>query len=121
MAVSEDAQTATTISAEMAGAAQAQGLLTLGVEEEYLLVHRSQGRAAAGVEEVFDQLGDDIRDSVQHEYVRSQIETASPPQLNLHDLFDAMTRLRSGLAAAAERAGVRLVAVGASPDAGEHS
>jgi carboxylate-amine ligase len=121
MATSESAATATTISEEMADAAQAQGLLTLGVEEEYLLVDATEPRAVERVEEVFDQLPDDIRDSVQHEYVRSQIETASPPQLNLHDLFDSMTRLRAGLAAAAERAGVRLVAVGASPGAGENS
>jgi carboxylate-amine ligase len=121
MATSESAATATTISEEMADAAQAQGLLTLGVEEEYLLVDATEPRAVERVEEVFDQLPDDIRDSVQHEYVRSQIETASPPQLNLHDLFDSMTRLRAGLAAAAERAGARLVAVGASPGAGENS
>ena len=121
MATSEGTATATTISEEMAGEAEAQGLLTLGVEEEYLLVDATEPHAVERVEEVFDQLPDDIRDSIQHEYVRSQIETASPPQLDLRDLHDSMTRLRSGLAAAAERAGVRLLAVGAGPGAGQHS
>jgi len=121
MATSESAATATTISEEMADEAEAQGLLTLGVEEEYLLVDATEARAVDRVEEVFDHLGDDIRDSVQHEFVRSQIETASPPQLDLRDLFESMTRLRAGLAAATERAGARLVAVGASPAPGEHS
>jgi len=46
---------------------------------------------------------------VQHEYYRSQIEVASPPQLELSGLFASMTRLRAGLASAAERAGGRLV------------
>ncbi|GAA3904998.1 carboxylate-amine ligase [Actinoplanes auranticolor] len=105
----------------MADEAEAQGLLTLGVEEEYLLVDATTPCAVDRVEEVFDQLGDDIRDSVQHEFVRSQIETASPPQLELRDLSASLTRLRSGLAAAAERAGARLVAVGASPASGEDS
>ena len=105
----------------MAGQAATQDLLTLGVEEEYLLVDAVEPRAVEAVEEVFDQLPDDIRDSIQHEYLRSQIETASPPQLDLGDLFDAMARLRAGLAGAAERAGVRLVAVGASPGSGPHT
>ncbi|WP_041841440.1 carboxylate-amine ligase [Actinoplanes friuliensis] len=121
MATSEGAGTATSISEEMAGEAAAQGLLTLGVEEEYLLVDAVEPRAVEAVEEVFDQLSDDIRDSVQHELMRSQIETASPPQLELGDLFDSLRRLRTGLAASAERAGVRLIAVGAAPAPGQAS
>jgi carboxylate-amine ligase len=121
MATSEGAATATTISEEMADEAESHGLLTLGVEEEYLLVDAVEPRAVEAVDEVFGQLDDDIRDSVQHEYMRSQIETASPPQLELRELFDAMARLRAGLASAAERAGARLLAVGASPGPGPHS
>nr|WP_203775562.1 glutamate--cysteine ligase [Actinoplanes nipponensis] len=105
----------------MAGEAEEQGLLTLGVEEEYLLVDAQGSHAVEAVELVFDHLGEDIRDSVQHEFVRSQIEMASPPQLELRDLAAAMTRLRAGLAEAAERAGARLVAVGASPGPGAGS
>jgi carboxylate-amine ligase len=109
---------ATTITEEMAGEADAQGLLTLGVEEEYLLVDAVEPHGVEAVEAVFDQLPDELRDSVQHEFMRSQIEVASPPQLNLGSLFEAMKTLRHGVAAAAERAGVRLVAVGASPASG---
>jgi carboxylate-amine ligase len=63
-------------------------------------------------------LPDDLRESVQHEYMRSQIEVATPPQLELGELHGALRRLRQGLAAAAERAGARLVAVGAAPAPG---
>ncbi|MEV6597003.1 glutamate--cysteine ligase [Actinoplanes sp. NPDC051346] len=121
MTTADTAAGATTISDEMAVEARAQGLLTLGVEEEYLLVDAVEPRAVEAVDDVFDHLGPDIRDSVQHEYMRSQIESASPPQLDLADLADAMKRLRSGLATAAEAAGARLVAVGAAPASGTHT
>nr|WP_041832838.1 glutamate--cysteine ligase [Actinoplanes sp. N902-109] len=118
MATSETAAGPTTISDEMQDEADAKGLLTLGVEEEYLLVDAVEPRAVEAVEEVFDHLGDDVRESVQHELMRSQIETASPPQLDLNALHDSMRRLRAGIAAAAEAAGVRLVAAGAAPASG---
>ena len=108
----------TTISDELAQEAESQDLLTLGVEEEYLLVDAVEPRGVEAVEEVFDQLPDDIRGSVQHEYMRSQIEVASPPQLELSELFDAMKRLRTGVAKAAEAAGARLLAVGVAPASG---
>jgi carboxylate-amine ligase len=109
---------ATTITTEMADEADSHGLLTLGVEEEYLLVDAVEPHAVEAVEAVFGQLGDDIRESVQHEFQRSQIEVASPPQLELSGLHNAMKELRQGLSAAAERAGARLVAVGAAPASG---
>jgi glutamate---cysteine ligase / carboxylate-amine ligase len=108
----------TTISAEMAEEASSQDLLTLGIEEEYLLVDAVEPHAVEAVEEIFDRLPDDVGESVQHEYMRSQIEVASPPQLELRDLFEAMRDLRRGLATAAEQAGARLVAVGVGPAAG---
>jgi carboxylate-amine ligase len=117
----EAAPSATTISEELAEAAESQDLLTLGVEEEFLLVDSVEPRAVEAVEDVFDQLPDDVKDSVQYEYMRSQIEVASPPQLDLRDLWAAMTRLRTGLAEAAGRAGARLIAVGAGPAAGPHT
>jgi carboxylate-amine ligase len=73
------------------------------------------------VEEVFDRLPEEIHDSVQHEYYRSQIEVASPPQLQLSGLYDSMRRLRRGLATAAEQAGARLVAAGAAPAPGPNA
>lgn len=111
----------TTISAELADAAQARDLLTLGVEEEFLLVDAVEPRGIEAVDQVFDQLSDDLKDSTQYEYMRSQIELASPPQLEARNLWGAMTRLRTGLAAAADRAGARLIAVGAGPAAGPHT
>ncbi len=102
----------TTISPELADEAESQGLLTLGVEEEYLLVESDSPRATPKVEEVAAEVAEDIRPYVQHEFQLSQIEAATPPELELSSLFTAMARLRTGLADAAGRAGVRLVAIG---------
>ncbi|MEU4619019.1 glutamate--cysteine ligase [Actinoplanes sp. NPDC023801] len=111
----------TAISPALAARAERDDLLTLGVEEEYLLVDAEEPRAAEAVEEVFAELPEELRDGVQHEYYRTQIEVASPPQLELDRLADSLRRLRSEVAAAAERAGVRLVAVGTGPAAGHNA
>jgi carboxylate-amine ligase len=108
----------TTISEELAVEAEAHDLLTLGVEEEYLLVDAVEPRGVEAVEAVFDEVPDELRGNVQHEFNRSQIEVASPPQLELAALHQSLGRLRTGLAAAAQRAGARLVAVGTGPAAG---
>lgn len=108
----------TTISPELAEEAESQDLLTLGVEEEYVLVDPVEPHAVEAVDAVFAHLGDDLRGSVQHELMRSQIEVAGPPQLELSGLRAAMSRLRTEVAAAADRAGVRLLAVGAAPAPG---
>ena len=108
----------TTISAEMADEASSHHLLTLGIEEEYLLFDAVDPRAAEAVEEVIDRVPADHRESVQHEFLRTQIEVASPPQLELGDLFAAMRQLRRSVATAAEQSGVRLVAVGTGPAEG---
>ncbi|MFF5293701.1 carboxylate-amine ligase [Paractinoplanes globisporus] len=108
----------TTISDEMAEEAESHDLLTLGIEEEYILVDADEPRGVEAVERVVDLVPDEIRGSVQHEYLRSQIEVASPPQLELSGLFEAMRTLRAEVAGAAERAGTRLLAVGTGPAAG---
>lgn len=119
MVTADDAPVgSTTVPDEMAELADEHGLLTLGVEEEYLLVDAVEPHAVPAVEEVLDRVPDELREVVQHELQRSQIEVASPPQLDLRDLWESLRRLRTGLAEAADQAGARLVAVGAGPAAG---
>ncbi|MBL7255085.1 carboxylate-amine ligase [Paractinoplanes lichenicola] len=109
---------ATIIDPELAERAESQDLLTLGVEEEYLLVDAVEPRAVEAVEEVFDFVPPELGEAVQHELTRGQIEVASPPQLDLHVLGEALRELRSAVAGAAEQAGARLLAMGAGPAAG---
>ena len=111
----------TVLPAEIAAEADRNDLHTLGIEEEYLLVDAVEPRAVEAVEDVFAELPDDMRDVVQHEYYRSQIEVASPPRLDLADLREAMTQLRGTVASAAERAGARLLAIGTGPAAGPNA
>lgn len=111
----------TAISPELAAKAERDDLLTLGVEEEYLLVDAVEPRAAEAVDAVFAELPGDLRDGVQHEFYRTQIEVASPPQLELDGLATSLRRLRAEVAAAARRAGARLVAVGTGPAAGHNA
>jgi carboxylate-amine ligase len=111
----------TAISPALAARAERDDLLTLGVEEEYLLVDAHEPRAVEAVEEVFAELPGELRDGVQHEFYRTQIEVASPPQLELERLGNSLRRLRSEVAAAAGRAGARLIAVGTGPAAGQNA
>ena len=94
----ETASGGTTISEEMAEEAESHDLLTLGIEEEYILVDAVESRGVEVVEQVVDLIPDEIRGSVQHEYLRSQIEVASPPQLELSGLHEAMRKLRKEVA-----------------------
>ncbi|GAA0540634.1 glutamate--cysteine ligase [Paractinoplanes ferrugineus] len=112
------AASGTTISEELAEEAESQNLLTLGIEEEYLLVDAVEPRGVEAVEQVLDHVPAEYSESVQHEYFRTQIEVASPPQLELSGLHAAMKELRGVVAGAAEQAGARLVAIGAGPAAG---
>ena len=102
----------------MAEEAEANDLLTLGIEEEYLLIDAVEPRGVEAVEAVLERVPEELRESVQHEYLRSQIEVASPPQLELSGLYEAMRTLRQEVASAAGQAGVRLAAVGTGPAAG---
>ncbi|WP_203859059.1 carboxylate-amine ligase [Plantactinospora mayteni] len=89
--------------------------LTVGVEEEFLLVDPVTGAAAPAVEAVLAEVPDELRGQVQHEFQTSQIEIGTPPGLELSALRHSLGLLRTGLAGAAEAAGVRLVAVGTGP------
>jgi glutamate---cysteine ligase / carboxylate-amine ligase len=116
-----DSAGGTTISEEMAEEAESHDLLTLGVEEEYLLFDAEEPRAVEAVEDVFAELPDELGDVVQHELQRTQIEVASPPQLELPEMAAALRHLRRELSDAARRAGTRLIAAGVSPAAGPNA
>ena len=97
------------------------GVLTLGVEEEYLLLHADRPEPAPVVDDVMDRVSPALRESVQYEYLRTQIEVASPPVTDLAALWRSMSVLREGVADAAAASGARLMAVGACPVTGPDS
>ncbi|XXG07853.1 glutamate--cysteine ligase [Micromonospora sp. SH-82] len=106
--------------AEATDPAQAAGtarddLLTVGVEEEFLLVDPHTGVAVPAVDLVMEQVPAELHGQVEREFQTSQIEIGSPPGLELSSIRHSLGVLRSALAEAADRAGVRLLAIGTGP------
>ncbi|MEV5763711.1 glutamate--cysteine ligase [Micromonospora sp. NPDC052213] len=96
-------------------AAEGTDLLTVGVEEEFLLVDPHTGAAVPAVDLVMEQVPPELRGQVEREFQTSQIEIGSPPGLELSSIRHSLGMLRAALADAAERAGVRLLAIGTGP------
>ncbi|MEV4658508.1 glutamate--cysteine ligase [Micromonospora sp. NPDC049301] len=97
------------------GTAAGTELLTVGVEEEFLLVDPHSGAAVPAVDLVLEQVPAELRGQVEREFQTSQIEIGSPPGLELSSIRHSLSVLRRALADAAERAGVRLLAIGTGP------
>ncbi|MER5728730.1 glutamate--cysteine ligase [Streptomyces sp. NPDC002138] len=93
-------------------------MITLGVEEEYLLVDPASGVPAPLVEEVRRTAGLGPlaeADEVQDELLQAQIEVATPVCWTLDEVGGHLLRLRHALASAAEANGCRIAATGAAP------
>jgi glutamate---cysteine ligase / carboxylate-amine ligase len=95
------------------GAASAAGGITLGVEEEFVLLDPCTGAAALAGPDVAR-----IRDGepgIQPEVMRFQVETATRVCTSLDGLAGELTRLRRLAADATASAGCLLVATGFAP------
>ncbi|SIN17948.1 carboxylate-amine ligase [Micromonospora cremea] len=97
------------------GTAAGTELLTVGVEEEFLLADPHTGAAVPAVDLVLEQVPAELRGQVEREFQTSQIEIGSPPGLELSSIRHSLGVLRRALSDAAERAGVRLLAIGTGP------
>ena len=94
-------------------AVRAAGALTLGVEEEFVLLDPSTGAAVLAGPELVRMLGGEP--GVQQELMRFQVETATGVCTGLDEAGRELVRLRRLAAAAAARLGCRLVASGVAP------
>ena len=93
-------------------------MITVGVEEEYLLVDPVTGEPTPLVEEVRRTAGLGPfaeRAEVQDELLQAQIEVATPVCSTLEEVGGHLLRLRHALASAAEANGCRIAATGAAP------
>ncbi|MBM0277177.1 carboxylate-amine ligase [Micromonospora tarensis] len=95
-------------------------LLTLGVEEEFLLLDPDSGRNLPVADEVLAALRGAARDQSRQEFRHSMVEMVTPVCAELTDLRAHLVALRRSAAEAAAAAGARLVAVGATPVAEPH-
>ncbi|MGN6609736.1 MAG: carboxylate-amine ligase [Jatrophihabitans sp.] len=93
---------------------------TVGVEEEFLLVHRRRPRLVPDGDAVTARAqATDPDGQYEHELVRPQAEIGSAPTGSTDALRDDLHRLRGALVAAARERDARLVACGVSPVPGE--
>ena len=95
------------------GAARAADAITLGVEEEFVLLDPSSGAAVLAGPDLVLML--DGEPGVQQELMRFQVETGTRVCTGLDDLGRELVRLRRLAAAAAVHLGCRLVASGVAP------
>jgi carboxylate-amine ligase len=92
--------------------------VTLGVEEEYLLLDPGSGVPSpqvASVQAAAEGVPFLDRSEVGNELLQAQIEVATPVCSRLSEVAAHLTRLRSTVASAAARVGCRLNATGAAP------
>ena len=96
-----------------AATVRAAGPVTLGVEEEFVLLDPSTGATVLAGPELVRMLGGEP--GVQPELMRFQVETATGVCTSLDEAGRELVRLRRLAAAAAARLGCRLVACGVAP------
>ena len=95
------------------GAVRAAGAITLGVEEEFVLLDPSTGATVLAGPDLVRMLGGEP--GVQQELMRFQVETGTRVCTSLDDVGRELIRLRRLAAAAAASVGCRLVACGVAP------
>jgi len=94
-------------------AVRAAGAVTVGVEEEFVLLDPSTGAAVLAGPDLVRML--DGEPGVQQELMRFQVETGTRVCTGLDEAGGELVRLRRLAAAAAARLGCRLVASGVAP------
>ena len=94
-------------------AVRAAGAITLGVEEEFVLLDPATGAPVLAGPELVRMLGGEP--GVQQELMRFQVETGTGVCTSLDEAGRELLRLRRLAAAAAARLGCRLVASGVAP------
>ncbi len=95
-------------------------LRTVGIEEEMLLVDRETGHLVGVSDELTDEPTDDVSDwpSIEHEFKRQQIETATEPSRRVAALRTEVLAARQSVADRALPMGVSPVALATHPGRG---
>ena len=89
--------------------------LTVGVEEEYLLLDPATMANMPAAPAVMAALPDEIRELSRREFRHSMIEMVTPVCTGLGEVGEHLRTVRAAAAQAAHEAGACLVAVGATP------
>jgi glutamate---cysteine ligase / carboxylate-amine ligase len=90
--------------------------LTLGIEEEYLLVDKETRDVVTDMPQgMLDECQEQIADLVRPEFLTSQIEVATPVCANIKQARDELARLRRAVAEVAGRHGLAPMAASTHP------
>jgi len=89
--------------------------LTIGLEEEYQIIHPESRELASYVQEFLDQGRVILRDQIKPEFLRSQIEVGSRICNNIQEAHAELVRLRKTVCELAEGKGLRVAAAGTHP------
>lgn len=92
-------------------------LLTIGVEEEYLVVDAETFALRPRAEQILDE-GEALEDELQPELSLSQVEIGTPVSSTLDEVRAHLVRLRREVQAAAARTGSAIAATGTHPFSG---
>ena len=90
----------------------------VGVEEEYLTVDPVSRQVVPGAPAVVAAAAAVLGEQVSTELTQFQVEAKTPPCTGLVELREHVRSMRDTVAAAAEKEGVRIIAVGAPPTGG---
>ncbi|QMU69640.1 glutamate--cysteine ligase [Streptacidiphilus sp. P02-A3a] len=93
-------------------------MVTIGVEEEYLLLDPGSGLPVprgARVRAAAERAGSAEGREVEPELLQAQVEVGTPVCGTLREVHGNLTRLREAVATAAAKAGCRMAACGAAP------
>src|SRR5215813_2347422 len=88
---------------------------TIGVEEEFQIIDPATCELRSHVSQLVSKASPDIVEQVKHEMHQSIVETGSKICESVGELRIEMHRTRGELVAAAERAGLQIVAAGTHP------
>ncbi len=94
--------------------------VTLGVEEEFLLLDRATGLPTPRIGEVRAAAGHEPgvrREDIDTELLQAQLEVATPVCSDLDEVAAHLTRFRRAVGGAAHRANCLLAATGGAPRA----
>lgn len=87
-----------------------------GIEEEYLLLDAETGLPSDRVDEIIAAIPGH---PAEHEYFRSQLETATPVCVRADEAYDALSAFRHAAAGAGDELGVVLAGTGLPPLGGD--
>ena len=89
--------------------------LTLGLEEEYQIVHPETRELTSYVQQFLDRGSLVLRNEIKAEFLQSQIEVGSPICRDIREARSELVRLRRALRELADSEGMRVAAAGTHP------